>query len=48
MLMSSFTEQSPSLRPLMSDVIPTVGMADLLMISGRLKKREKIKQIWKR
>lgn len=45
--MSAFTERSPSFRPMSSEVILTVGTADLIMVSVRLKKRKK-KKIWKR
>lgn len=40
-LMSAFTERSPSFRPMSSEVILTVGTADLIMVSVRLKKRKK-------
>lgn len=43
-LMSAFTERSPSFRPMSSEVILTVGTADLIMVSVRLKKRKKKKK----
>ena len=41
--MRAFTERSPSFRPMSSEIILTVGTADLIMVSVRLKKRKKKK-----